>query len=190
MSIPYNPKNQNNARPMVLEQNFKDHNKTKYPFEPEYPKVRKVPRSFKILLNSQDRDAGSLTAATFNVTLPDTFINKRLNLVVDGIVHNTSPNANANLDLYSYHIRIAELKNPYSYCSNCKNTSSSIALCQGKTWFNHSQRDLGGATLVDATLFQRPITIEIYSPHFTTSAAGGVVNDWSLSITAYDAGSE
>jgi hypothetical protein len=186
-TLPYNPKNQNNARPMALEQNFKDHNKTSYPFHAEFPAIKKTPRSFKVHLNSQDKDAGTISAATFNVSLPDAFINKRLNIVVDAVCHSLAPNANGNLDIYPYYVRISELKNPYSYSSTMKGTTSAIALCQGKQWFSHQQRDIGGSTLVDWTLFQRPITIEFYSPHFTASAAGGVVNEWSLSMTVYDA---
>jgi len=61
-----------------------------------------------------------------------------------------------------------------------------ILLTTGTSYFNNSPRDAGGATLVDGTIFDRTITIEFVSPHFTTSATGGVANEWSLQLSLWD----
>ena len=190
-NLPYNPKNQNNARPMVLEQTWKDHDKTTFPFNPEFPAIKKKGRCVKVILNSGDRESPStLTAARFNVTLPTSFIAKRLNLVVDSFIVATAPNSVSNLSLYPYYIRIADFKNPLSWASNISGTTGMVLLTTGTTYQNNSPREVGGGTLVDTTMFSRPITIEIWSPHFDTASANGVANAWSLALSLWDEGDD
>jgi hypothetical protein len=168
---------------MAQEADFKVHEKTKYPFNP----VQKKPKCVKVMLNSTDRQAGStLTAARYKVNLPTEFQSKRLNLVVDSLIVATSPNRVSNLSLYPYNIRIAEYRSPYSYHSQTGTTNGMILLTTGTSYFNNSPRDVGGSTLVDSTIFDRTITIEFVSPHFTPSATNGVANDWRLQISLFD----
>jgi len=46
------------------------HDKQKYPFAPEYPKINKKPRCFKIILNSTDRINGLSSPTKFTLTTP------------------------------------------------------------------------------------------------------------------------
>jgi hypothetical protein len=167
--------------PMALGQDdWKTHDKTTYPFNP----VMKRPKCVKIILNSANRQAGStLTSALFKVNLPTEFQSKNLNLVVDSFIVSTSPNAVANLSLFPYYLSIGEYRSPYSYSSATGTTTGAILLTTGTSFFNNSPRDSGGNTLVDSTIFDRSITIEITSPHFNTSAANGVANEWSLQLS-------
>lgn len=169
---------------MSLETSFMTHDKkSTYPFSPE----KKRPKCVKVILNSNDRQAGStLTRALFNVRLPTEFQNKQLNLVVDGFIISSSPNSVSNLSLFPYFVRIAEYRNPYSYSSTSQTTSGRILLTTGTTYYNNTPREAGGNTVVDTTLFSRPITIEIFSPHFDTSSPNGVANDWSIQLSLFD----
>lgn len=173
----------NPVAPMALEAHFVTHEKQpSQPFKPE----SKRPKCVKVILNSGDRASGSLTSALFNVKLPTSFQNKRLNLVVDSFVVSGSPNSVANMSLYPYYIRLAELRNPYSYSSMTSTTTGVILLTTGTTYFNNTPREAGGTTITDTTLFNRPITIELFSPHFDTSAVGGVSNPWSICLSLWD----
>ena len=178
----------NPVAPMALDvTDFVTHDKRSYPFKPEYPAIKRKPRCIKLILNSGDRQAGSsLTAAKFNVSLPTTFNAKRLNLLVDSFVVCTNPNSVSNLGLYPYYIRIAEFKNVFSYSSTTQTTSGNILLTTGTSYQNNAPRDSGGSTMVDVTLFQRPITLEFHSPHFDISGANGLTNSWSISLSLWD----
>lgn len=173
----------NPVAPMAMENDFKTHEKTSYPFKPE----PKRPKCVKVILNSTDRQAGStLTRAVFNVRLPVEFQNKQLNLVVDSFVVSSSPNSVSNLSLFPYFVRIAEYRNPYSYSSTSQTTSGRILLTTGTSYFNNTPRETGGNTVVSTDLFNRPITIDIFSPHFDTSATNGVANEWSIMLSLWD----
>ena len=173
----------NPVAPMALETNFKTHEKTSYPFSPE----PKRPKCVKVILNSNDRQAGSLlTRAVFNVRLPTEFQNKQLNLVVDSFIVGSSPNSVSNLSLFPYYIRIAEYRNPYSYSSMTQTTSGRILLTTGTSYFNNTPRTQGGNTVMDTTLFTRPITLEIFSPYFDTSAVNGLANEYSIQLSLWD----
>jgi len=173
----------NPVAPMAMEADFKAMTKATYPFQP----VQKRPKCVKVILNSTDRQAGStLTRAVFNVKLPTEFQNKQLNLVVDSFVVSSSPNTVTNLGLFPYFVRIAEYRNPYSYSSTSQTTSGRILLTTGTTYFNNTPRETGGNTVVSTDMFYRPITIEIFSPHFDTSATGGVSNEWSIILSLFD----
>lgn len=171
--------------PLAQQNDFKTHEKTTYPFSPE----KKRPKCVKIILNSTDRQVGStLTRAVFNVKLPVEFQDKKLNLVVDTWIVSSSPNSVSNLSMFPYFVRIAEYRNPYSYSSTSQTTSGRILLTTGTTYFNNTPRDTGGFTVTDTSLFTRPITIEVFSPHFDTSAS--LANDWSIVISLFDDVSE
>jgi hypothetical protein len=173
----------NPVAPMAMENDFKTHEKTSYPFSPE----PKRPKCVKVMLNSIDRQAGSsLTRAVFNVRLPTEFQNKQLNMVVDSFVVSSSPNSVSNLGLFPYFLRIVEYRNPFSYSSTSQTTSGRILLTTGTSYFNNTPREKGGNTVVDTTLFSRPLTFEIFSPHFDTAAANGVVNEWSVELSLWD----
>jgi hypothetical protein len=169
--------------PIAQEAEFKTHDKTTYPFKP----VLKQPKCVKIILNSTDWQSGStLTASRFKVNLPTEFQNTKLNLVVDSFIVSASPNSVSNLSLFPYYLRIAEYRSPYSYSSMTGTTSGVILLTTGTSYFNNSSREAGGNTLVDSTIFDRTITIEVASPHFDTAATGGVANPWSLVLSLFD----
>jgi hypothetical protein len=174
----------NPVAPMAQDlSDFKTHDKTKYPFNP----VPKQPKCVKVILNSGDRIAGStLQSARFKVNLPTAFQNKKLNLVVDSFIVSSSPNSTANLSLFPYYIRFIELRNPYSFNSMTGTTSGVILLTTGTSYFNQAPRDKGGMTLVDANLFDRQFTLDFFSPHFDTTATGGVSNTWSIQISLWD----
>jgi hypothetical protein len=166
-------------------------------FETSFPKqafagkdMKKVPRAIKIVLNSANRDSGSLTEAMFNIRLPINaeFNADRLIMVVESLVHATGPNNNTNIDVFPTHVAISEFRNPYSWESRTKGPHGIIAVTGSRNYQNSSQKDLGGATLVDRRLFDRPITITFTSPNYTTSAANGVSNDWTLVLSLWDAG--
>lgn len=167
---------------MAQEPEFKTHDKTAYPFNP----VPKQPKCVKVILNSGDRIAGStLQSARFKVNLPTTFLNRRLNLVVDSFIVSSAPNSVANLSLYPYYIRFIELRNPYSYSSMTQTTSGVILLTTGTSYFNQSPREKGGMTIVDKDFFDRQFTVDFYSPHFDTTAAAGISNSWSLVLSLW-----
>ena len=171
----------NPVAPLAQEAEFKTHEKTTYPFSP----VQKRPKCVKIILNSTDKQAGSTnTRAVFNVRLPTEFQNKKLNLVVDSWIVSSAPNSVSNLSLYPYYLCIAEYRNPYSYSSTSKTTSGGVLLTTGTSYFNNTPRETGGSTVVDTTLFTRPITIEVFSPHFEITTVA--MNDWSLMLSLFD----
>lgn len=172
----------NPVAPLAQQQDFKTHDKTTYPFAPE----QKRPKCVKVILNSNDRQSGTLTRATFNVKLPVEFQNKKLNLVVESFIVSSAPNSVSNLTLYPYYVRISEYRNPYSYSSTSQTTSGRILLTTGTTYFNNTPRDTGGSTVIDPTLFTRPVTIEVFSPHFDITAVNGVTNDWSIMLSLFD----
>jgi len=173
----------NSVAPLAMEPDFKTHDKTKYPFNP----VPKKPKCVKIILNSGDRQAGSpLQSAKFKINLPTDFHNKKLNLVVDSFIVSSAPNSVANLALYPYYIRFMELRNPYSYSSMTQTTSGVILLTTGTSYFNNSPRESCGMTVVDSNLFDNQITVDFHSPHFDTTAAGGISNTWSLVLSIFD----
>jgi hypothetical protein len=173
----------NSVAPPALQNEFKTHEQTKYPFTP----AGKRPKCVKVILNSTDRQAGStLTSAIFNIRLPTEFQNKKLNLVVDSFVIGTAPNSVSNLSLYPYYIRLNELRSPYSYSSATGTTSGMILLTTGTSYQNNSPRENGGVTVTDTTLFDRPVTVEFWSPHFKLSAANGITNNWSVQISLWD----
>ena len=174
----------NPVAPMALDEGaFKTHDKTKYPFRPE----GKRPKCVKVILNSGDRQAGSsLTSAKFKINLPTEFQNKRLNLVVDALIVATAPNSVSNLSLYPYFIRIPEYRNLHSYNSQTQTTSGMILLTTGTSYQCNYPRDVGGKTVFDPTLLDRPVTIEFYSPHFDVASTGGVSNAWSIQLSFFD----
>jgi hypothetical protein len=180
----FNLQQMNPVAPMAIgAEDFKTHEKTKYPFTPEPKRAKCV----KVILNSTDRQAGStLTSARFNISLPTEFQNKRLNLVVDSFIEGAAPNSVSNLFLYPYYIRINEYRNLHSYHSYTQTTSGMILLTSGIYYQNNSPRDVGGSCVFDTTLLDRPITIEFWSPHFNTATANGISNDWSLVLSLWD----
>lgn len=169
------------SAPMAQQHDFVLHEKTKYPFNPE----QKRPKCVKIMLNSGERASGTLTSALFNIKLPASFQNTQLNLVVESFVV-SSVNGVANLLQYPYYIRIAEYRNPHSYSTATGNTTGKILLTTGTSYFNNTPRNIGGCLVADPTLFQRPITIEFWSPHFDTGGANGVSGPWSLVLSCWD----
>jgi hypothetical protein len=172
----------NPVAPMAQESDFMSHDKTSYPFKP----VPKSPKCVKVILNSGDRQAGStLQSARFKVNLPTTFLNRRLNLVVDSFIVSSAPNSVSNLALYPYYIRFIELRNPYSYSSMTQTTSGVILLTTGTSYFNQSPREKGGMTIVDKDFFDRQFTVDFHSPHFDTTAANGISNSWSLVLSLW-----
>lgn len=172
----------NPVAPLAMEAEFKTHHKTSYPFNAE----PKRPKCVKVMLNSGDRQSGTLTSAQFKINLPTEFQNKRLNLVVDSFVVSSTPNSVTNLSLYPYYIRILEYRNPHSYTSSTGNTSGKILLTTGTSYFNNTPRDSGGSTVVNPRLFDGTITIDFWSPHFDTSATNGITNPWSIQLSLFD----
>jgi hypothetical protein len=178
---------QDASTPMGAHQNF--HNslqpkRSPFEFDPLYPLIKRIPRSFKVLLNSQSRISGSLSDAGFYIRLPDSFVGPRLNLTVDAVLHASAPNNNAALESFPWSMHLTGLNNPFSYDSSTNNTTDVIALCMSRNYIGSDQRDLGGATCVDRSIFDRPVSVRFASPHMDIAAA--IVNDWSLLLTIYD----
>lgn len=157
---------------------------------PAYPAIRKKPRAFKILLNSYDREGGTLQAPVFRVNLPDTFIAKRLYLSVDTLVHATLPASNTNVDLYPTMVTIRELRNPYSWSSTSKQPHGVLQVTGTRNFQNAQPRDESSCTVVDRTLFDRPITVELTSAYYNVTGTNGIANDWSVMLSVWDAGED
>jgi hypothetical protein len=157
---------------------------------PRFRDMRKEPRAIKVVLDSASTRRGTLTAAEFDVRLPinDDFRSDKVIVVVESIVHATGPQNNANVDAYPTYVSIHELRNPYSWDSRTNAPHGIIAVTGSRNYQNSSQKDLGGATLVDRTLFDRPVTLRFTSPHYDTTAAGGVSNNWTVVLSLWDAG--
>ncbi len=141
-------------------------------------------RSFKVVLNSESRLGGSLTDAQFYIRLPNSFLNSRLNLTVDAILHAMAPNDNSALERHPWRVHLTGLNNPFTYDSVTGNTHDIIAVCQDRSYVNTSQKDLGGATVVDKSMFDRTVNVRFSSPH--VAIANAVVNDWTLMLSIYD----
>lgn len=183
----YNLSHYNPVAPMAIQENFKD-DAPKIPYSPDKPNKE---RCFKVILNSQDRlDSSILTQPKFKINLPDTFKSKRLNIVVDTLVHNTAPNVNTNLEAYSWSLSIREFRNPYSYNSSTGNTHGTILVAQTRNYQNNTPRDIGGMTLVDRNIFDRAINLEFTSPHFVVTGDSGLLNDYTIVMSIYDDGSD
>jgi hypothetical protein len=159
-------------------------------YDPTYPKNRKLGRCFKIYLNSADKLAGSLTAAQFQITLPYGFNAQKLLLSVDSWMVQTTSNSVSNLAVYPTYISIQELTNPLSYYSGTKGACGILQVVGANNFQNNTSRTAATTTLVDRSLFMRPITIVIDSPHYTTSATGGVTNNWTMVLSLYDPGED
>jgi hypothetical protein len=160
------------------------------PGPPRFRDMRKEPRAIKVVLHSGNRVRGTLQAAEFDVRLPvnNDFQSDKLIMVVESLVHATGPNNNANIDAFPTYVSIQEFRNPFSWDSRTNGPHGIVAVTGSRNFQNASQKDLGGATLVDRTLFDRPITIVFASPNYVVTAAGGVSNDWTLVLSLWDAG--
>ena len=178
------------SQPMEISQNFTQMEKSTTPFAPAFPKVQQRQRTFKVILNSADRLSGGLTNPQFYVQLPDTFLSKRLKIVVESMLVATSPNSSVNLDAYPYFVSIRELRNPYSWESTQKGTHGIILAAQTRNYQTSSSTSTACSTVCDRTLFLRPITIDITSPYFTIGGANGLTNDWSIVMSIVDEGTD
>jgi hypothetical protein len=178
------------SQPMALHENFSEMDKKTTPFAPAYPAVQKKERTFKVILNSADRLSGGLTNPQFYVQLPDTFLSKRLKIVVESMLIATAPNSSTNLDVYPYMVSIRELRNPYSWESTQKGTHGTILVAQTRNFQNSSSTSTACSTMCDRTLFMRPITIDVTSPYFSVTSANGLTNDWSLVLSIVDEGTD
>lgn len=176
------------SQPMEMMQNNSEMEKKMPAFHPTYPAIKKKQRTARIVLRGADRLSGSLSSAQFYVQLPDTFISKRLKVVVESFLVATAPLSSTNLETYPYCINIRELKNPYSYESTNKGTHGIIACLQTRNFQNASTSSTACSTLVDRDVFQRPITIDISSTYFDVTAANGLSNGWTLVLAIVDEG--
>ena len=176
------------SQPMALHENFSEMDKKMPPFSPAYPIIQKKERTFKVILNSADRLSGGITNSQFYVQLPDTFLSKKLKIIVESFLVATSPNSSTNLDAYPYMVSIRELRNPYSWESTGKNTHGTILVAQTRNFQNSSSTSTACSTMCDRTLFMRPITIDITSGYFTVTSANGLTNDYSLVLSIVDEG--
>jgi hypothetical protein len=159
--------------------------------KPDYPAIKKKPRAFKLFLSSTNRLSGStLTSAVFNVNLPQNFHAKRLYLRPDTVVIAASPNAITNVTNYPTVVSIREFRNPDSWSSVNGLPHGVVCMTGGRAFANAGITIEQGATIVDSTLFDRPITIDVNSPLYDTTAANGVANEWVMLFTLYDTGSD
>lgn len=178
------------SQPMEISQNFTQMEKSTTPFAPAFPAIEKKERTARVVLNSGDRLSGSLTSAQFYVQLPTNFLSPRLKVVIESFLESTAPNSSVNLEAYPYMVSIRELRNPYSWESTQKGTHGIILVAQTRNFQNASTTSTASSTLVDRQLFQRPITIDITSPHFDVTTTGGVTNSWSLVLGIVDDGTD
>ena len=153
--------------------------------------VQKRPRAFRLTLHSIHRAAGStLQAATFNVRLPAEFTQQRgsrIALLVETFVMASTPNPTGSAEAFPYQIGIRELSSPYSFQTPSTQAGGVLATVVGRAVNTAAPRDHSNAvTCNDPTLFDRPVTITFMSPYFDTAAAGGISNEWSLSLVVYD----
>ena len=178
------------SQPMEISQNFSEMDKKTMPFAPAHPAVQKKERTFKVILNSADRLSGGLTNSQFYIQLPDTFLSKRLKVVVESFLVATAPLSSTNLETYPFMIAIQQLRNPYSYESTGKNTHGIIACLQTRNFQNSSSTSTACSTMCDRTLFMRPITIDVTSPYFSVTSANGLTNDYCLVLSIVDEGTD
>jgi hypothetical protein len=157
-------------------------------FMPQYPKVEKVGKTFRIFLNSQDRVAGSKTAATFNITLPHQLLADRLNIAVETFIHASGPNNNSAVEVNPTVVSLDQLRNPYSYSSVDGLTHGGLCITGSRVYSNTAPKTVAGATLVDRSFFDRPVTVTLSSRHYDVNGANGVTNDWSCVLVLWDGG--
>jgi hypothetical protein len=162
---------------------FQRKNNEKLKFEDE----RKKPRCFKIILNSSDRlDNSTLTKARFKIDLPTQFYSKKLNVMVDSLLHATTPNTNTALESNPWFLSIDEFRNPFSWYSATKNSHGMLLACQQRSYQSSTPPDEGSATLVDGNIFGTPIHLSFSSPHFDITTS--VTNPWTVVLSIWDAG--
>jgi len=186
MKPTFNLSQVNPVAPMAQgQENFKTHDKTTYSFLPEHPKVKKTPRSFKIVLCSLDKIGGGLTNPQFLITLPPDFYGKHLNVCVESVL--LFPGMEDGD--YTCFLSMKGIGNTLSYYSKTKNTHDIVAVWKGRTYYNHSPRNEGGATITNTNIFQNPITFEFTSPDAGEELMELIVaNDYVITLTLYDAG--
>jgi hypothetical protein len=165
----------------------KTHDRTAYPLHVSY--LNKKPRCFKVILNAEDRiDNSTLVAPKYYVQLPDAFKSNRLNLVVESCFHSLEDESNKALDQNAWMLNIRELRNPYSWDSKTGIQHGTILVASNRTYVNNNGLELGGATVVDKTLFSRPITFEFTSPHFDINGVSALTNHYTIVLNIYDEG--
>jgi hypothetical protein len=165
----------------------KTHDKTAYPLHVSY--INKKPRCFKVILNSEDRiDSSALVAPKYYIQLPDSFKSNRLNLAVESVYHSLENESNNLLDKNAWMLNIRELRNPYSWDSSTGIQHGTILVSTNRTYVNNNGLEIGGATVVDKTLFSRPVTFEFTSPHFDINGVGAVDNHYTIVLNIYDEG--
>jgi hypothetical protein len=157
-------------------------------FQPEYPDVRRQPRTFRIVLDSvHSLDGSTLTEAKFHVRLPDCEFNaKRLVLFVESIVHSKEPEDNEKVDKYPLYLELAEVKDPLSWSSQHNGPHGILAMTGSRTHVRTGNLDSIGATVVDRNLFERPITLRWVCHDEPVEDV--VTNNWAVSLVLIDEG--
>lgn len=149
------------------------------------------PRPFKVTLHSAHRAAGStLQSAAYSVRLPAEFTRRsgaRLAITVESFIMAAGPNAYANVDAYPYQIALKELASPLVFSTPAQQAAGILATSVGRNYYGSVPRDwTNGVACVDPTLFDRPVTVLLTSPYFDTAAAGGISNEYTLTLVVYD----
>lgn len=158
---------------------------------PDYPAVRKRPRAIRVILNSADREGGTLQAPQFKLHLPSAFDAKRVYVTMVRFMMAEEPNTYANVNQYPTFIGIRELMDPWSWSSSSGQPHGILCLIGTNFQMNNpNPAGEAGAAVADRTMFDRPITVELTSSYYDVTAADGVSNEWSIELSIWDAGED
>jgi len=168
----------NSVAPMALNAEFKDHQKTSYPFKQTAPK----PKYHHIILRSTDKISGTNNSAVFNMDgLPD--LEGDAFLLVDTLLVSNTDESAVSSNVWTCHIK--ELTQTSGYLTNGK-MSDVVAVSRGYgfTTLLTTQDGLGIPINTKALNSQKNWTV--YFTFYDPSKI--MTGNWLLSLTIYEKG--
>lgn len=153
------------------------------PSKPKYL-TNKIPKVYKIFINSQDRISGTINNGVYQIKLPVSIKENKCQLFVEYFGFNGESSI-TDLDRFNYNIHIAELSNPYSYWTNTKQPTNIILVNQTRVYASLPTADGLGIPLLNKKMFENN-TINIFFSSRTMSDNLLASQNWSMVLTLYE----
>ena len=156
---------------------------------PQSPITRPFPSYYRIVLRSEDRDAGSTksNACFSGVTVPECFSTPAVLVVNSFNLENADSSALVN---NAFEIRLGGVMHPRSYDTSTKSATDLLCVYNGYVYQNQSQSaDAVGLPITNPNQFQNCI-LNVYFkvPSSSLYPVANFVGNWTLvlDIIAYD----
>lgn len=154
-----------------------------FPSKPEFQR-KKIPKIYKIYINSQDRIRGTINNGFYQINLPVSIKDNKCLLYIEYFGFNNEVST-TDLDRLNYNIHISELSNPYSYHTATKQPTNIILVNQGRTYAISPTTDTLGIPLINKKMFEGN-TINIFFTSKTMSDALLSSQNWSMVLTLWE----